>query len=309
MSRLNRREMLKKTAIGVGAGLSSTYLGCRPEEAADHGSPAKLPAVVSHRSPNSQPSIAVIGCTNQAYISINDLARQGERMVAFCDVDDKKNMAKGKAKLAKDYPDYKVGGIQEFYDYRKMLDEISSKIDAVFVCIPDHHHATAAMRVIKSGLPVYVEKPLAHSIADCRALAAAAKQYDVTTQLGNQGHSKEGVRVLCEYLWAGAIGNVIETHHWAPTGRGGTGGRPPPARSPKGCTGTSGSGRPSSATITPTCTLAVGGAGGSSATARWATGAATIWTVLSGPSTWATPPASRPLCKRVAATNVIRWST
>jgi hypothetical protein len=56
----------------------------------------------------------------------------------------------------------------------------------------------------------------------------------MTTQLGNQGHSKQGIRVLCEYIWAGAIGNVTEVHAWAPTGRGGTGGRLPTKPVPKG---------------------------------------------------------------------------
>jgi predicted dehydrogenase len=217
-SRFSRRQLLKQTAVAAGAAATA---GMFP-----------VPAILAGASPNSTPGIAVIGCTNQGYISVGELGRLGERIVAFCDVDDK-NLAKAKSKLAADYPETKVDAIQTFFDYRKMLDAIGRQIDAVFVCIPDHHHAVAAMMAMKAGKSVYVEKPLAHSIAECRALAAAAKKYDVTTQMGNQGHSREGIRVLCEYLWAGAIGNVLETHHWAPTGRGGTGGRPAPRPLPE----------------------------------------------------------------------------
>jgi len=210
-TRINRRTLLKRAAVTAGA-LAGSF---------------PVPALLAQRSPNSKPGIAVIGCANQGYISVNELARLGEEIVAFCDIDDK-NIAASKAKLAAEYPELKVGKIQEFYDYRQMLEKIPQQIDAVFVCIPDHHHGVAAMLSMKAGKSVYVEKPLAHSIGECRALAAAAKKYNVTTQMGNQGHSKEGIRVLCEYLWAGAIGNVLETHHWAPTGRGGKGGRLPP---------------------------------------------------------------------------------
>ena len=62
----------------------------------------------------------------------------------------------------------------------------------------------------------------------------AARKYKVATQLGNQGHSGEGLRRVCEYIWAGAIGNVLKTYSWADSGRGGTGGRPPAKAVPAG---------------------------------------------------------------------------
>ena len=177
--------------------------------------------------------MAVIGCANQGSISVNEIARLGEKIVAFADVDDRQ-FAKAEKLLAESYPEIKFSAIQQFFDYRKMLDKVHKQIDAVFICIPDHHHAVAAMMAMQLGKAVYCEKPLAHSVDECRTLAAAAKKYKVVTQLGNQGHSKEGIRVLCEYIWAGAIGNVTEVHAWAPTGRGGTGGRLPKKPVPAG---------------------------------------------------------------------------
>src|SRR5258708_34742103 len=41
---------------------------------------------------------------------------------------------------------------------------------------------------------------------------AAAKKYGVITQLGNQGHSTDTIRKTCEWIWAGAIGNVHTVH-------------------------------------------------------------------------------------------------
>jgi predicted dehydrogenase len=43
-------------------------------------------------------------------------------------------------------------------------------------------------------------------------LIKAAKDYNVVTQLGNQGHSSGSIRDLCEWIWDGAIGNVHTVH-------------------------------------------------------------------------------------------------
>jgi hypothetical protein len=87
---------------------------------------------------------------------------------------------------------------------------------------------------MQAGKHVYVEKPMAKTIDEARKLAATARKYKVITQMGNQGHSQGGLPVLCEYLAAGAIGNVTETYSWAPTGRGGVGGKLPTKPVPAG---------------------------------------------------------------------------
>jgi len=61
-----------------------------------------------------------------------------------------------------------------------------------------------------------------------------ASQHKVATQMGNQGHCEEGYRRLCEYIWAGAIGKVTETHSWTNRANGGVGPRPPSEPVPAG---------------------------------------------------------------------------
>lgn len=212
-ARVSRRNFLKTAAVGAAA------------------ASFPVPALLAGESPNSKLNTVVIGCANQGFASLG--AAVGEHLVALCDIDES-HFGRAEKYVAEKFPDAKMAGYKRFYDYRKMFDEIHKDIDAVFIAAPDHHHASAAMRAIKLGKGVYVEKPLAHTIAECRALHAAAKQYKVVTQLGNQGHSGEGIRRLCEYIWAGAIGNVLETHSWAPTGRGGVGGRLPTKPVPAG---------------------------------------------------------------------------
>jgi predicted dehydrogenase len=107
-----------------------------------------------------------------------------------------------------------------------MLDKEKS-IDAVLVATPDHAHAIVSITAMKAGKHVYCEKPLTHNIREARQVAKVAKETGVATQMGNQGHSGEGIRATCEWIWAGAIGKVREVHAWSDAGRWVTGaGRP-----------------------------------------------------------------------------------
>jgi predicted dehydrogenase len=90
----------------------------------------------------------------------------------------------------------------------------------VTVATPDHHHAPAAIRAIRAGKHVYVEKPLTHTVWEARQLTLAARQHGVATQMGNQGHSGNGIRELCEMIWADAIGPVREVHCWTDRAKG-----------------------------------------------------------------------------------------
>ena len=114
-----------------------------------------------------------------------------------------------------------------------MFDEMGSKIDAVFVATPDHTHAVASLAAIRAGKHVYCEKPLTHDIYEARILGEEARKHRVMTQMGNQGHGGNGIRLLREYLEAGAIGTVTEVHSWQDQ-RDGTRIRHPDAPVPPG---------------------------------------------------------------------------
>lgn len=127
-----------------------------------------------------------------------------ENVVAACDVDDKAS-AEG-YEWCPDVPKYR--------DWRVMLDK-QKDIDAVVITTPDHTHAIIALAAMELGKHVYVEKPMAHTVHEVRRLTEAARRYGVATQMGNQGHSSDGVRQVCEMIWSGAIGQVREVHCWS----------------------------------------------------------------------------------------------
>ncbi len=154
-------------------------------------------------SPNEKLNIAGIGVGGQGGRDIDHFAALGENIVALCDVDDAHA-----AKAFEHYPNAK-----KYRDFRVMLEE-QKDIDAVVIGTPDHLHAVVAMTAIQTGKHVYCEKPLTHSIYEARALAKAARDAKVATQMGNQGQASDEARVLAELIWDGAIGNVREIHGW-----------------------------------------------------------------------------------------------
>jgi predicted dehydrogenase len=109
-------------------------------------------------------------------------------------------------------PDYKP--CADYPDFRVLLEREKS-VDAVLVATPDHAHAVVTMAALKLGKHVYCEKPLCRTIYEVRKIVEAAREAKVATQMGNQGHSGEGIRLTCEWIWDGAIGHVREAHAWA----------------------------------------------------------------------------------------------
>ncbi len=111
----------------------------------------------------------------------------------------------------------KYAGCRDYVDYRTLLER-EKEIDAVLVATPDHVHAVACMAAMQLKKHVYCEKPLTHSVFEARTLAETARAMKVATQMGNQGHSGDGIRQICEWIWDGAIGAVREVYSWSDTG-------------------------------------------------------------------------------------------
>ncbi|NCF88849.1 MAG: Gfo/Idh/MocA family oxidoreductase [Verrucomicrobiaceae bacterium] len=151
-------------------------------------------------TPNSKIRVAAIGCGGQGGADLGGMT--DEAIVGLCDVDKKR--AEGSFK--------KFTNAKRFTDYKEMFAKMGDSIDAVLVATPDHTHSVAALEAIKHGKHVYCEKPLAHTVAEVRAMRKAAKEKKVITQVGNQGHSSNHIRLFCEMVWEGMIGAITEVH-------------------------------------------------------------------------------------------------
>jgi predicted dehydrogenase len=186
MKNLNRRDFIKTGAAAGFAMVSQQALGNTRRIA-----------------PGDKLNIAGIGVGGQGGSDLSNL--ESENIVALCDVD--WDVA---ARTFAKYPKAK-----KYKDFRIMLEQ-QKDIDAVVIGTPDHTHAVAAMTAMRAGKHVYVEKPLTHSINEAQLLLKTARETGLATQMGNQGHAYNEMRLLKEWLADGAIGPVREVHVWTP---------------------------------------------------------------------------------------------
>lgn len=186
----SRRNFLKTTAIAASAFMIV------PRHVL--GGPGFL-------APSDRLIIAGIGAGGKGQSDIAAFHKSGKADIGFlCDVHDSRAAGSVKA-----FPKAKY-----YRDYRELFDKEHKNFDAVSVSTPDHSHAIIALGAMQLGKHVYVQKPLAHDIYEARALTAAAKQYKVVTQMGNQGASNDGPRQMKEWYDAGLIGDVHTVYAW-----------------------------------------------------------------------------------------------
>ncbi|MCP5062763.1 MAG: Gfo/Idh/MocA family oxidoreductase, partial [Ignavibacteriae bacterium] len=165
--------------------------------------------------PSDKVNIAVIGAGGKGKSDMWSVAAS-ENIVALCDVDDRKiaeTLRKTKEEEGKEELAKVLEKVPKYKDFREMLDK-QKDIDAVTVSTPDHTHAVAAAYAMRRGKHVFVQKPLTHSVKEARILNSIAKETGVITQMGNQGHSQEGIRLIAEWLADDAIGQVEKVDCW-----------------------------------------------------------------------------------------------
>ncbi|MBK1875782.1 Gfo/Idh/MocA family oxidoreductase [Pelagicoccus mobilis] len=179
----SRRDFIKKGAVAT----ASTFILPRFSIGKAGG------------SANSKVNVAVIGTGGVAHQSFKGCER--ENIVALCDIDSTR------------FPKAFAGtDTRTFSDFRVMLDKMGKEIDAVCVNTPDHTHFPATIAAMERGINVCTQKPLTHNIWEARTLRKAMHKYKVITNMGNQGHTYNGIRTMREWYEAGVFGEVREVH-------------------------------------------------------------------------------------------------
>jgi Oxidoreductase family, NAD-binding Rossmann fold len=269
-----------------------------------------FPAITTARSPNSRLNLVFIGVGGRGAANVQSLVgvplmrpknagakavetpepvnQPTENVVAICDVNGENLDRAANA----------FNGAKAFRDFRKLYETLNeSEYDAVVVSTTEHTHAYATLPALRLKKPVYCEKPLTRDVAEARLITQAAAEAGVATQMGTQIHGMPNYRRVVELIQSNAIGKVSEVHvcvsrAWGLqsqeeaeknkdilyiTERPKEEQTPPPY-------GTCGSAPPPTAPTTkPTSPDRNGIAGGTSATARCRTSAATGMTCPSGP--------------------------
>jgi len=120
---------------------------------------------------------------------------------------------------------------QTYNDFRKLLEQ--KDVDAILIATPDHWHSIPTILACKAGKDVYVEKPLAYSIKEGRAMVDAARQNHRVVQVGTQHRSAPHFRQVEHIVQSGQLGPIHFVRVWnylnmSPEGLGRTPDSDPP---------------------------------------------------------------------------------
>jgi predicted dehydrogenase len=173
------------------------------------------------QAPSDTLQVAIVGAGGMGMSNAERLG--SEAIVAVCDVDfgyvERAITGREKNREGQPRPEgvrlqEQFGKAKRYADWREMLEQ-QKDIDALVIATPDHLHAVIAKAAMQLGKHVYVQKPLTYSVHEARVLRELAMaRPKLATQMGNQGHSREGARFINEWIQAGLIGPVREVHVW-----------------------------------------------------------------------------------------------
>ena len=170
---------------------------------------AQLRRSTVRTAPSDQLNVGVIGAKGMGWSDMRShLKVAGVNCVALADVD--------RSVLTERTKDLEAMGRkapQVFDDYRRMLER--KDIDAVIVGTPDHWHCLAMTDAVSAGKHVYVEKPIANSIEECRVMQAAAKRSGRMVQVGQWQRSGPHYESAIAYVRSGKLGRIRVVKVWA----------------------------------------------------------------------------------------------
>lgn len=194
---MNRRNFIRNTAI------SSAALGMTTVVPSSGIWSGKI-------SPSDTVNVALIGCRNMGFgILQHHLSNPGVNCVALCDIDE--NILNDRAAEVKKTFNQEP---RLFHDFRKVLEQ--KDIDAVIIGTPDHWHCLIAVYALQAGKDVYVEKPMANTIAECNIMVKAAAYYNNRViQVGQQQRSGFIFQKAMELIKSGYIGKLRRVNIWA----------------------------------------------------------------------------------------------
>jgi predicted dehydrogenase len=193
---MDRRKFIGRTVLTVaGAGVASVF---------------PTIAKQSRISPSDTLNVALIGCRNMGFgILQHHLSNPGVNCVAMCDIDDKV-LNDRSAEVLKSFNQKP----KLYKDFRKLLEQ--KDIDAVIIGTPDHWHCLITVYALQAGKDVYVEKPMANTIAECNLMVKAANYYNNrVVQIGQQQRSGYVFQKAMELIKTGKIGKLRRVNIWA----------------------------------------------------------------------------------------------
>ncbi|HNR08632.1 MAG TPA: Gfo/Idh/MocA family oxidoreductase [Saprospiraceae bacterium] len=193
---MNRRKFISQSSQwSLAAGWTAIHPGLAP--------------LLPRKSANEKILVGLIGANSMGWGILSHALRQPNvECIGICDVD-QNVLGRRTEEVAKQYGKKP----QAFSDFRKLLE--LKDLDAVIIGTPDHWHCLIMVEACWAGKDVYVEKPMANSIAECTVMVRAARKYKRIVQVGQQQRSGKHWQEAMDFIHTGQIGSLRKVHAWA----------------------------------------------------------------------------------------------
>ncbi len=202
MSKLiSRRDFLEKSGWAVAAGLAA---GAVPKLDKASAYAQEAPLSARRSAPSDKVLMGFIGTGGRGrYLMTVFKSHPDVEIAAVSDLNSRHlraaiGISGGKAK--------------GYHDYRKLLER--KDIDAVVVATNGHWHALPAIHACQAGKDIYVEKPLALTIQEGRAVVKAARKYNRIACIGTQQRSSPHYQKAVEIIKSGLLGKIGLVEVW-----------------------------------------------------------------------------------------------
>jgi predicted dehydrogenase len=211
------KRMTRRGFLGTAAAATAAAAGIRTDAFDAQQEPV---------APSEKIRVALVGSGGQGKADLGAFLKiAAVDCPAVVDVDDK-HLAEGVEIVT----DARGKTPESFKDFRRILDR--KDIDAVIVATPDHWHALITVLACQAGKDVYVEKPLATTIAEGRAMVAAARRYGRIVGVGTQQRSADHFKDAVAFVKSGTLGKIRMVRAWAYLDWKGELGNPPNSTPP-----------------------------------------------------------------------------
>ncbi len=193
---ITRRDFLRQSATAMAAGI------ILPDA-------LRAKALRASVSASDQLNVALIGCRSMGWNDLVDVMNHpGVNCIGLCDINS--SLLDSRAAEA----EKKWGRRPDLYgDYRYLLER--KDLDAVVIGTPDHWHCLMMTDACAAGKDVYVEKPVANSIAECDAMVRAQQRYGRVVQVGQQQRSSQLWHQMKAIVDSGQLGRIARVNVWA----------------------------------------------------------------------------------------------
>ena len=194
MKSRSRRQFLKQSTVAASLPLWGGWLAPFTGHAA---------------APSNQVRVGLIGCGGMGKGDLATFFLNAEvDCPVVCDIDDAK-LAEAST-LVQEQRGHVPDRVK---DFRRVLER--RDLDAVVVATPDHWHALPTVLACQAGKDVYVEKPLARTIAEGRAMIEASHRHQRVCQMGAHRLSSPTYAEAVEFVKSGRLGKVGLVRAWA----------------------------------------------------------------------------------------------